>query len=62
MYLNEVAARDDAPIQALTELAEYHRDNRRFVQATALYRRAVAQGLDSSYVAKLRQDFPQLGL
>ena len=60
--LNELVARDDAPVLALTELAEYHLNNRQFLLAAPLYRRAVMQGLDSTYVAQLRQNYPQLGL
>lgn len=60
--ITELAARNDAPIQALTELAEYYVSRQQFQQATPLYRRAVAQGLDSTYLAHLRRDYPQLGL
>ena len=60
--LHELTARDDTPITALTELAEYHLNHRQFIQAASLYRRAVTQGLDSTYLGQLRRNYPQLGL
>ncbi len=61
-YLNLLVARTDAPLIALTELAEYHLSHRRLAEASVLYRRAIPLGLDSAYLAVLRREFPQLGL
>ena len=61
-YLNELIVHEDAPFQALTELAEYHLNHRHFAQAAPLLKRAVALGLDSTYVAQLQKKYPQLGL
>ncbi|MDH4034087.1 MAG: tetratricopeptide repeat protein [candidate division Zixibacteria bacterium] len=61
-YLNQLVARDDAPLVALNELADYHLNHRRYLLAAPLFRRAVPLGLDSAYLAHLRRNFPQLGL
>jgi Tfp pilus assembly protein PilF len=61
-YLNLLVAHENAPLIALTELAEYHLNHRRLTEASALYRRAIPLGLDSAYLAVLRREFPQLGL
>jgi Tfp pilus assembly protein PilF len=61
-FLSELVAHDNAPLTALTELATYHLNHRQFVAAAPLYRRAAAQGLDSTYINRLRRDYPQLGL
>ncbi len=61
-YLNLLVARTDAPLSSLTELAEYHLNQRRFAEASALYRRAIPLGLDSAYLTTLQREFPQLGL
>lgn len=61
-HLNELVAYDNAPLIALTELAEYHLNHRDFMMAAPLYRRAARQGLDSTYLARLQQAYPQLGL
>ncbi|MCK4460818.1 MAG: tetratricopeptide repeat protein, partial [candidate division Zixibacteria bacterium] len=61
-YLNLLVAHENAPLIALTMLAEYHLNYRRFPEASVLYRRAIPLGLDSAYLAALRREYPQLGL
>lgn len=61
-YLNLLVAHENAPLIALTELAEYHLSHSRLAEASVLYRRAIPLGLDSAYLAVLRREFPQLGL
>jgi len=61
-YLNLLVAHENAPLAAVTELAEYHLNQHRYAEAALLYRRAVGLGLDSAYVEDMRRDYPQLGL
>jgi len=59
-YLKLLVARDNAPLQSVTQLAEFYLGRGNLAQAARLYRRAVTLGLDSTYVNQLRRDYPQL--
>lgn len=62
-YLKQLVAtgiRDDAPVRVIKELGDYRLAEGRYADAAICYRRALAKGLDSTYVRSLAKLHPQL--
>jgi tetratricopeptide (TPR) repeat protein len=59
-YLNKLACRADAPMEAIGELGDYYLGQGEYEKAGEAYYRALQKGLDSLYVKGLIEKYPQL--
>jgi tetratricopeptide (TPR) repeat protein len=59
-YLVRVAHRDDTPVAFLQDLGDLYVLKGDFRQAATAYERSLAKGLDSAYVEKVVNTYPQL--
>jgi hypothetical protein len=59
-YFTKLSLRPDASPESLQELGDFHLSRRDFRKAAEAYRVAVQKGLDSMYVKKLIENYPQL--
>ena len=58
--LLRVGSRDDAPVQFIQKLGDYYLQKGEYQLAAETYERALQKGLDSSYLEKLIEKYPQL--
>lgn len=59
-YFFRAATRNDAPLDFVKALGDYHLSAGAYEEAAEAYRRALQKGLDSMYVKKLIEKYPQL--
>jgi len=59
-FLSRAVRREDTPLSALVDLGNLYLSRRDFENASKVFQRAIDKGLDSSFVTRLKEVYPQV--